>query len=118
MPGYIPIWRDTFVDLGAADVAPFTVSLASDQSVLYSGKAVRRPDEATLTVRVNDIVADLLSRDMLALENPFTGYSPVIDGVTVSGNGVTEACISYLRPLIMGEVSPEYKDGLPVHCIL
>lgn len=91
MPGYIPIWRDTFVDLGAADVAPFTVSLASDQSVLYSGKAVRRPDEATLTVRVNDIVADLLSRSLLALDNPFTGYSPVIDGVTVSGNGVTES---------------------------
>jgi 6-phosphofructokinase 1 len=38
--------------------------------------------------------------------------------INEAGNGVTEACIRYLRPLIMGEVSPEYKDGLPVHCIL
>ena len=90
MPGYIPIWRDTFVDLGAADVAPFTVSLASDQSVIYSGKAVRRPDEATLTVRVNDIVADLLSRNLLSLQDPFTGYDSFIAEVVVQGNGVTE----------------------------
>ena len=90
MPTYIPIWRDTFVDLGAVDVATFTVTLDSDQSVLYSGKAVRRPDEATLTVRVNDIVADLLGRDLLTLTNPFTGYGAFTAAVTVSGNGVTE----------------------------
>lgn len=90
MPTYIPIWRDTFVDLGAVDVATFTVTLDSDQSVLYSGKAVRRPDEATLTVRVNDIVADLLGRDLLALDDPFTGYGAFTAAVTVSGNGVTE----------------------------
>lgn len=89
MPTYIPIWRDTFVDLGAVDVATFTVTLDSDQSVLYSGKAVRRPDEATLTVRVNDIVADLLGRDLLALDDPFTGYGAFTAAVTVSGNGVT-----------------------------
>lgn len=90
MPTYIPIWRDTFVDLGAVDVATFTVTLDSDNSVLYSGKAVRRPDEATLTVRVNDIVADLLGRDLLTLTNPFTGYGAFTAAVTVSGNGVTE----------------------------
>lgn len=89
MPTYIPIWRDTFVDLGAVDVATFTVTLDSDQSVLYSGKAVRRPDEATLTVRVNDIVADLISRDLLDLQNPFADYSAFIAGITVSGNGVS-----------------------------
>ena len=33
-------------------------------------------------------------------------------------NGVTDACIAYLRPLICGEATPLYKDGLPVHCIL
>ena len=38
--------------------------------------------------------------------------------INEAGNGVTDACMEYLRPLIAGEVSPEYKDGLPVHCIL
>ncbi len=40
------------------------------------------------------------------------------DYINEEGNGVTDACIAYLRPLIMGEVTPEYRDGLPVHCIL
>ena len=30
-------------------------------------------------------------------------------------NGVTEDCISYLLPLICGEVSPVYENGLPAH---
>ena len=38
--------------------------------------------------------------------------------INEAGNGVTEACINYLRPLIVGEATPAYKDGLPVHCIL
>ncbi|MBQ4576055.1 MAG: 6-phosphofructokinase [Clostridia bacterium] len=31
------------------------------------------------------------------------------------GNYVTDACIAYIKPLIMGEPKIEYKDGLPVH---
>ena len=38
--------------------------------------------------------------------------------INAEANGVTDACIAYLRPLICGEVAPLYKDGLPVHCIL
>ncbi len=34
------------------------------------------------------------------------------------GNGVTSACLDYIRPLILGEVSPAYKDGLPVHLVI
>ena len=37
------------------------------------------------------------------------------DFINSEGNGVTEACIDYLAPLIRGEVSVEYRDGLPVH---
>ncbi len=33
-------------------------------------------------------------------------------------NNVTDAGINYLLPLIVGETSPEWKDGIPVHCIL
>lgn len=34
------------------------------------------------------------------------------------GNNVTDECIEYLLPLIQGEASPEYKDGIPVHIFL
>ena len=29
------------------------------------------------------------------------------------GNDVTDECARYLLPLIRGEASPEYKDGIP-----
>lgn len=40
------------------------------------------------------------------------------DYINEAGNGITDACISYLRPLILGEVVPACENGLPVHCIL
>lgn len=38
--------------------------------------------------------------------------------INEAGNNVTDACLTYLLPLIAGEVSPEYQDGLPVHMII
>ncbi len=40
------------------------------------------------------------------------------DFINDSGNGVTDACIRHLLPLIQGEMWPEYKEGLPCHWIL
>ena len=34
------------------------------------------------------------------------------------GNGITEAGIVYLKPLIMGELTLEYENGLPKHFII
>ena len=34
------------------------------------------------------------------------------------GNGITDECINYLAPLIFGEVTPEYENGLPKHIII
>ena len=34
------------------------------------------------------------------------------------GNNVTDACLTYLLPLIRGERKIAYKDGLPVHCVI
>lgn len=31
------------------------------------------------------------------------------------GNDVLEPCINYIKPLILGETSPVYKNGIPVH---
>ncbi len=38
-----------------------------------------------------------------------------LDFVNDTMNGVSDECISYLLPLIRGEVSPIYEDGLPAH---
>ena len=34
------------------------------------------------------------------------------------GNGITEAGLAYLKPLIMGELSLEYENGLPKHVVI
>lgn len=33
------------------------------------------------------------------------------------GNGITEAGLTYLRPLIAGETKPKYESGIPMHYI-
>ena len=35
--------------------------------------------------------------------------------INADGNGVTDACIDYLLPLIRGEAEIEYQNGLPLH---
>ena len=38
--------------------------------------------------------------------------------ITPDGNQITDECKKYLAPLIMGEVFPEYENGLPRHIVL
>ena len=38
--------------------------------------------------------------------------------INEEGNGITEAGIAYLKPLIMGELTLEYENGLPKHFII
>ena len=38
--------------------------------------------------------------------------------INADGNGITDECVEYLAPLIMGEVAPKYECGLPVHIVL
>jgi 6-phosphofructokinase 1 len=41
-----------------------------------------------------------------------------MDFITDDGFGITDACKQYLRPLIMGEDYPPYKDGMPDYVTL
>ncbi len=34
------------------------------------------------------------------------------------GNGITEECLEYLRPLILGEPNISFKNGMPMHFII
>ena len=38
--------------------------------------------------------------------------------INAEGNGITEAGLAYLAPLVMGEVDVEYENGLPKHIVL
>ncbi len=38
--------------------------------------------------------------------------------INEAGNGVTDACVAYLLPLIRGEKYPTYRDGLPMQYII
>ena len=38
--------------------------------------------------------------------------------IAPSGNQVTDECLAYLRPLIDGEVSLVWENGLPKHFVL
>ena len=38
-----------------------------------------------------------------------------LEWIHPDGNDVTDEMIDYLRPLIIGEISLQYKDGLPVY---
>ena len=56
------------------------------------------------------------SQDISKIANEVRGVPK--DYINDEGNGVTESCISYLKPLILGEVELEYEDGMPKHIIL
>lgn len=38
--------------------------------------------------------------------------------INSDGNGVTDECVKYLAPLIVGEVYPEYENGIPKHIVI
>jgi 6-phosphofructokinase 1 len=38
--------------------------------------------------------------------------------ITNDGTYVSDECVAYLRPLIMGEIDAYYSDGVPVHISL
>ena len=38
--------------------------------------------------------------------------------INEAGNGITDAGLRYLLPLISGEIHPEYENGLPKHIVL
>ncbi len=38
--------------------------------------------------------------------------------INFEGNGITDACLNYLAPLIVGEIECEYEAGMPKHIVL
>ena len=57
-----PIWKDYVVSFGNVAEADYTINV--NGSAIFSGHAVRRPDEAQLNVRINDVCADYLAHTL------------------------------------------------------
>lgn len=64
-----PIWRDYYVTLGNA--ASYTFRILKDGVQVYAGKAVKRPTETTIKIRINDICADSLGNQSVLSEQGF-----------------------------------------------
>ena len=41
-----------------------------------------------------------------------------LEFINEEGNGISEAGIDYLKPLIIGEIPVKYENGLPKHVII
>lgn len=68
-------------------------------------------------VRVSDnpYRADIRAADIHDIANEVRCVPPAY--INADGNGVTAACLSYLRPLILGEITPCFENGVPKHFV-
>ncbi len=57
-----PIWKDYFVDFGAITSADFSISV--DGTIIFEGRAVKKPSQSTLQVKINDICQAYLSASL------------------------------------------------------
>lgn len=66
-----PIWKDYYVNLGTADSVEYKI--LCNESLVYAGKAWKRPGQTDNTIRINDICADYLHNSLPSLaESEFT----------------------------------------------
>lgn len=64
---YLPIWKDQTIALGSADYADYEVRLGSSSGeAVFSGRAYKRPGDASPAVRINDIVASYMTPNISA----------------------------------------------------
>lgn len=85
----VPIWKDHFVNLGTGESILYRITLADTGMVIYSGRAFKKPGEANIQVRVNDICADWLKNVLPNLSQvEFTRLNiPVTFNTIVSTDG-------------------------------
>ena len=69
-----PIWKDYYVNLGSADSAEFSISVGG--SIIYSGKAYKRPGDDNISIKINDICADYLEGQKMQDGELIEGFIP------------------------------------------
>lgn len=58
----LPIWKDYYVTLGTG--ASYEYRILAEGSVLYTGKAWKKPGSASVQIRINDVCADYLNHTL------------------------------------------------------
>lgn len=66
----IPIWKDFYANGGRDDSCQFRI--LADNAEVYHGRAYRRPTDANIRIRMNDICADYIPRIFPDINNVFT----------------------------------------------
>ncbi len=67
-------------------------------------------------VHENPYKSEIGCADISKIANEVRGVPA--EYINEAGNGITEAAVAYLLPLIQGEINVEYENGLPKHIVL
>ncbi len=93
------------------------------ESVMIGRASVRAAAEGTTGKmmcfrRVSDApyAVEAVSEDIQKIANVVRAVPA--EFINERGNGITDAGIDFILPLIKGENKPEYRDGLPVHFVI
>jgi hypothetical protein len=91
----VPIWKDYEVGFGNIVETDYTISTGGN--VIYSGHAVRRPEQTQLTVRINDICADFLAHAVPSIASATSVSDPSATTFVVKdGGGTTVDTVEFL----------------------
>lgn len=85
-----PIWQDYIAALGTSDSIYYRITLSDTGEVVYSGKAYRKPGQAYILARINDICADYLETLRTLSQAELAQYTlPLTFQVQTSADGQT-----------------------------
>ena len=68
--------------------------------------------------RLNDDPYEIVFRNVPVKDVANKEKTVPTEWITPDGHDVTEEMMTYLTPLIQGEVNPTYKNGIPEHMVL
>jgi len=82
---------------------------AAERGISAQMMTVRRLSDMPYEIEVGHSAVSEIANRIRFVDDEF---------INEAGNHVTDACCRYLLPLIQGEASSSYENGLPVHMIL
>ena len=113
-----PIWKNYFVDLGRSESVEYVISYNSENSlsVIYSGKAWKKPGAESINVCINDICADWLVNTFPSLSEGFSRSDMPVEFVvqTISAAGVysEKARVRFINDWSYDAEHDAERDGL------
>lgn len=96
-----------------ASLADINESVEVGNRAVFAAVSGRSGVMMTILRRPGDYSVEYGCADISGIANGVRGVPS--EYINAEGNGVTEACLDYLAPLIIGEVEPEYYLGMPKH---